>query len=121
LNSRVWTRRTRFVSLDIWTPFYALSTLRGCPPHRVNSTTIAQSAWWSWTGGLFGAIYVGISIVLLPRFGAAGVVSLIVAGQMLASILFDHYELFGLASRPVDWSRITGALLLVAGVALIRR
>jgi transporter family-2 protein len=74
---------------------------------------IAQSAWWSWTGGLFGAIYVVISIVLLPRVGAAAVVSLIVAGQMLASLLFDHFGLFGVASRPADWPRITGALLLV--------
>jgi hypothetical protein len=30
---------------------------------------ITRSTWWSWGGGFFGAIYISISILLLPRIG----------------------------------------------------
>ena len=82
---------------------------------------VAQSSWPSWTGGLFGAVYVVIIILLLPRLGAAALLALFVAGQMIASLAFDHYGLFGLARQPADPLRLLGALLLVAGVVLIRR
>lgn len=81
----------------------------------------ARSSWLYWTGGLFGAIYVVITIMLLPRLGAATLLALFVTGQMLASLAFDHYGLFGLARQPADLPRLLGALLLVAGVVLIRR
>jgi bacterial/archaeal transporter family-2 protein len=47
-------------------------------------------------------------------------VALLVAGQMLASLAFDHYGMLGLAQRPADVTRIIGAVLLVAGVVMIR-
>jgi transporter family-2 protein len=80
-----------------------------------------RSSWWLWTGGFFGAIYVVISIVLLPRIGAATLFAAIVTGQMIASLAFDQWGLFGLSPRPVDLGRVLGALLLVGGVILIRR
>ena len=33
-------------------------------------SAITRSNWWSWGGGLFGAIYISISILLLPRIGS---------------------------------------------------
>jgi bacterial/archaeal transporter family-2 protein len=44
---------------------------------------------FSMSGGIFGAIYIAISILLIPRLGAAMVIALIVAGQMLGSVLFE--------------------------------
>ena len=48
----------------------------------------SQGRWLSWSGGIFGAIYIAVSIFLSPRFGAATVIGLIVAGQMLGSLAF---------------------------------
>jgi transporter family-2 protein len=48
---------------------------------------IERSHWWAWAGGFFGAIYIAISILLVPRLGAAFFVALLVAGQMAGSIL----------------------------------
>ena len=78
------------------------------------------SHWWAWSGGFFGAICIAISILLVPRIGTAAFVALLVAGQMIASVAFDHYGMLGLAPRPADVTRIVGALLLVAGVVMIR-
>jgi bacterial/archaeal transporter family-2 protein len=79
-----------------------------------------RSNWWAWSGGFFGAIYIEISILLVPRLGTAAFVALLVAGQMLSSLVFDHYGLVGIAPRPADPARLLGAVLLVGGVVLIR-
>jgi bacterial/archaeal transporter family-2 protein len=83
-------------------------------------TALARSHWWAWSGGFFGATYIAVSILLLPRLGAATVVALIVVGQMLGSVVFDHYGWMGLPEHPADWQRVLGALLLISGVVLIR-
>lgn len=81
---------------------------------------VARTPWFSWTGGFFGAVYIALGIFLLQKLGAATFISLLIAGQMLGSILFDHYGLFGLPQHPADATRLIGAVMLVAGVALIR-
>jgi bacterial/archaeal transporter family-2 protein len=81
---------------------------------------IGRSNWWAWTGGFFGAIYIAVSILLVPRLGAALFVALLVAGQMIGSIAFDHFGLLGLAEHPIDFPRTIGAVLLITGVVLIR-
>ncbi|MCB2190532.1 MAG: DMT family transporter [Deltaproteobacteria bacterium] len=85
------------------------------------AAAMSKSSWLHWTGGLFGAIYVVITIMLLPRLGAATLLALFVTGQMIASLAFDHFGLFGLERQPADLPRLIGALLLVMGVVLIRR
>ncbi|MGH9647341.1 MAG: DMT family transporter, partial [Bryobacteraceae bacterium] len=57
---------------------------------------------------------------LLPRLGAATVIALIVAGQMIGSLAFDHFGLLGVPVHPANMVRLTGAALLVAGAILIR-
>ena len=86
-----------------------------------NGTAVANAPWWSWLGGAFGAVYVVIIILLLPRLGTAALIALFVLGQMIASLAFDQFGWFGTPKHPVDPLRVLGALLLVAGVVLIRR
>jgi transporter family-2 protein len=85
-----------------------------------NLAVAARAHGLSWTGGLFGAIYIAISILLLPRLGAATVIALIVAGQMIGSLAFDHFGLFGLPVHHITAPRVAGALLLLAGAVLVR-
>ena len=85
-----------------------------------NLAIVARSQGMSWTGGLFGAVYIAISILLLPRLGAATVIGLIVAGQMIGSLAFDHFGLFGLPVHHVTMPRIAGVLFLLAGAVLVR-
>ncbi len=82
---------------------------------------LARIPWWAWGGGGFGALFVGLAIVLVPRLGAAPFIALLVAGQMFAAVAFDHVGWLGLAPRPVDGTRALGIALLVGAVVLIRR
>ena len=81
---------------------------------------ISRSYWLSWSGGAFGAIYIAISIFLLPRLGAATVIALIVAGQMIGSIAVDQFGLLGVPVHPLNMFRLAGAVLLVLGAILVR-
>lgn len=81
--------------------------------------TIRQISWWKWTGGLIGAIYVTTVIVSVPRIGTANLVSLSVAGQLLAAVVLDHYGLLGFAQHPANGWRLLGLLLIVGGVLLV--
>lgn len=92
--------------------------LRDPPP---SAGVMLRVPWWAWSGGLFGAIFIGLAIVLVPQLGAATFIALVVTGQMLASAGFDHLGLLGLERQPLDATRLLGIALLVGGVVLIRR
>ncbi len=77
--------------------------------------------WWVWGGGMFGAIFIGLAIFLVPQLGAATFIALLVAGQILGSVAFDQFVWLGLAQRPVDLTRLVGVAMLIGGVVMIRR
>lgn len=81
---------------------------------------IARTSWFFWIAGFFGVIYILIVILLIPRLGSATTVAVLIAGQLIASMVFDHFGLFGLPKHPIDISRAAGALALFGGVLLIR-
>lgn len=74
-----------------------------------------------WLGGVIGAVYVGSVTLLMPRLGVALTFGLLIAGQLLLSVLFDHFGLFGLPVQRLSPGRVAGVLLLLIGVILIRR
>lgn len=81
----------------------------------------ARIPWWAWSGGLFGAIYIALAIFLVPQLGAATFVGILLAGQLLTSVTFDHFGWLGLPQRSIDLQRLIGVGLLIGGVVLVRR
>ena len=77
--------------------------------------------WWMYTGGLLGAGFVLASVILTPSLGAATTIGLFLAGQVIASIVIDHFGLFRVAVQEATAPRLLGALLVVAGVFLVQR
>ncbi|GAB3038889.1 DMT family transporter [Spirosoma pulveris] len=82
---------------------------------------IKQVSWWKWMGGVMGAVYMITVIVSVQKIGTANLVSLSVAGQLVAAIILDHYGLLGFTLHPANGWRILGVLLIVAGVLLVVR
>ncbi|WP_245322756.1 DMT family transporter [Bradyrhizobium valentinum] len=76
--------------------------------------------WHAWSGGTFGAAFILLAILLLPSLGAATLFALVIAGQVLAAVTLDHFGAFGLTPHPLGAARLAGAVLLIAGVVLIR-
>jgi transporter family-2 protein len=90
------------------------------PGPRFSESFTGSASWISWTGGLFGAIFIGIAILMVPRLGAATTLALIVVGQMIASLAFDHFAILGVQQQIASPTRMVGAALLILGVVLIR-
>lgn len=78
-------------------------------------------AWMILGGGLMGAFFVFTLLYLTPRLGAATVVAGVLGGQIVGSVLIDHFGLFGLPQHAVSPGRLAGIALLIAGVVLVRK
>lgn len=83
-------------------------------------TDVSAYPLWIWSGGFLGAFFVATTVVLAPKLGAAPMLAFIVAGQMLASLLLDHFGLLGYPVQSVNLWRLVGAIMVVGGAVLIR-
>jgi bacterial/archaeal transporter family-2 protein len=81
---------------------------------------IARIPWYGWLSGLLGLIFVAQAAHSIPKLGAATMMSLIVAGQLIGSLFFDRFGVLQEA-QPLTWDKLAGVGLLVAGVFLILR
>ena len=79
----------------------------------------SEADWWQLSGGLFGAFFVTMTIIGVPRIGTTAVLALTIVSQLVAGLLLDHFGLFGMRGIPFDFKRIAGVALLLVGVFLI--
>ncbi|WDE98668.1 DMT family transporter [Lentisphaera profundi] len=70
-------------------------------------------------GGLLGAVFVTSVILCVPKVGVANVVMAALCGQIVLSLILDHFGVFGAAARPIDLKRLAGALFVIIGVILV--
>ena len=108
-----------FVSYAVGT-LASLACLLAVRPALPAWSRVLAVPWWAWTGGAIGVGYVTASVLLAPKLGATRLIVLVVAGQLLASVVFDHFGLIGYAARPFNAWRAVGCALMVAAVAIIK-
>jgi transporter family-2 protein len=96
------------VTLGARTPWPSLSSLADAP-------------WWGWLGGALGAVYAVAPALLARKLGAAPLTALVVTGQLVCSVVLDHFGWVGFAEHAAGMGRIVGCLLMVAGFVLIAR
>jgi transporter family-2 protein len=80
---------------------------------------VVEVPWWQLTGGMFGAFFVTMTIIGVPRIGTTAVLALTIVSQLIAGLVLDHYGLFGMRGIPFDMKRVVGITLLLLGVLLI--
>ncbi|NIQ96673.1 MAG: DMT family transporter [Desulfuromonadales bacterium] len=85
-----------------------------------NWSSASSHPWWIWSGGVLGAFFVTATIMLAPKLGAALMVVLILAGQLIASLVLDHFGWLGFPVQQISAGRILGVALVAAGVLLVR-
>ncbi len=72
--------------------------------------------WYALVAGILGLGVIAAMSYMVPLVGVAPSVVLIVAGQLLVSVILDHYGLFGAHLRPLDLTRALGLALVFLGV-----
>ena len=83
-------------------------------------SAVRSTEWWNWIGGPLGVVVVASGAMLAPRLGAAAFIALVVAGQLVCSLVLDHFALVGLPEARVTAGRLVGVLLVVAGVVCVK-
>jgi len=74
-----------------------------------------------WLGGALGAFYVTAIILAFPQIGPAMTFGLVVAGQMIISVLLDHFNILVAQQHSINIWKLSGIVLIVLGVIIIRR
>jgi transporter family-2 protein len=74
-----------------------------------------------WLGGLLGAFYVTVIILAFPKLGPGLTFGLVVAGQMIISIILEHFNILVAQQNSISLMKLLGVLLVVAGVIIIRK
>jgi len=117
LNSAAWSGFMSYF-LGVVCMVVLAAALRDPVP---SASTVSRVPSWAWSGGIFGAIFIGLSIITIPKLGGAAYIALLVTGQMIAALAVDHFGWLGVQERPIDFPRMLGVALLIGGVVLIRR
>ena len=77
--------------------------------------------WKLYTAGFLGAIFVSGMLYLMPVVGVANMLAAAIVGQLVASILIDHFGLLSGLKVSISPSRIFGVVLLLIGLYFIQR
>lgn len=99
----------------------ALAVILALFSGRLNFKGVESLPWYAYTTGVLGLIIVGTIGYVVPRFGAARGLTMIVASQFLLAALIDHFGLLGALPRPLDLSRVIGLAVMLGGVWLVVR
>jgi transporter family-2 protein len=77
--------------------------------------------WHHYVGGLCGFTIISCITFVIGRLGAALALALVVLGQSAMALAIDHFGMWGMTPAPLNGWRVTGTLLLIAGIVLLRR
>ena len=116
LNSPAWAGFASYLGGLLTMIFVLLAMREQIPSWKL----VTATPWWAWSGGIFGAIFILLVILLLPSLGATTLLALVVAGQISAAVVMDHFGAFALPTQPVSMSRLLGVALVIGGVVLIK-
>ena len=79
---------------------------------------LAPIPWHLWLGGLIGGYAICMSIYTAPKMGFLILSGLVIFGQLLMSMLLDHFGWLGVEKNPINWQRLLGAIVIFIGVLL---
>lgn len=96
-----------------------LLALRNGLPSREQVAAVPAHLWIA--GGALGALFVTTAAWATPKIGAGAFFSTLIAAQLVAALVMDHFGLIGLDVREANLVRVTGVALLVAGAVMVTR
>lgn len=90
------------------------------PNFKALATLEFRTEWWKAVGGLLSvsSLY---TMLVMPKFlGFAATTCYMVAGELIVSLIVDHFGLMELATRRVDTVRLFGISIVLLGVVLVQ-
>lgn len=85
-----------------------------------NTQLLKSAPAWSYFGGIIMASYLLSILFLIPKIGVANTLFFIVLGQIIGSLIIEHFALFGVQQKLMDMQKLLGAGLILVGVVLAK-
>ena len=79
---------------------------------------LANIPWLLWIGGCLGVYAISMSIYTAPKLGFLTFSGLVIFGQLVISMLLDHFGWLGTDKTPINWQRLLGSIIIFVGVLL---
>ena len=77
--------------------------------------------WYKLTGGLLGAFVVTVILLSVQEIGVANMFVLVVAGQLVAALVMDHFGVMGMRESPISIPKMIGIVLVISGAYLVNK
>ena len=77
--------------------------------------------WWAWLGGVIGVCCLWLMNTTIPKIGIASAMSIMVASQLIASLLVEKHEILEAGFREPQWFNWLGVVFLTAGAFLVSK
>ena len=79
---------------------------------------LPKQEWWKFLGGVLGAFFVFGTILIAPKIGLVSMFIIMLVGQLLTSLILDSIGAFDLNTKAITWQKITGLVIILAGLGL---
>lgn len=83
-------------------------------------TKISLADGWIFLGGILGAFYIFSTIYAGSELSFSVLFSLVICGQLILSVIFDHFGILSPQVHAITWERLGGIGLLLLGVGIIQ-
>ena len=120
------TQVTKATSLWVSTSFVQFSALVVClilwaATDRQNFMTLLQVPnKWTLLGGVIGAFITVTVIQSMDHLGPARAAMLIVISQLIVAYVIEIMGWFGVERQPLEWRRVIGMAIAIAGVVIFK-
>ncbi|WP_419882234.1 DMT family transporter [Peribacillus sp. B-H-3] len=74
---------------------------------------------WNLLGGMLGVVYLALLVISVTLIGVGVSVTSVIIGQIMMSIIIEHFGLFGSSKIKFNANRLTAIVLLIASLFLI--
>lgn len=111
IDSNVWATIISFTIGALVLTFYALITQQSFPMKKISNVPP-----YLFIGGILGAVFVLSVVILFPKVGAVNLVIFTVMGQMVCSLIIDHYGWFNTPINEINIQKIAALLLMLIAI-----
>lgn len=73
---------------------------------------------WQLIGGMLGTFFVMIQVIVIPKIGVSTTFIAVIVGQIILSVVIDHFGLFGGERFPIDKQKTIALLLMLVALFL---
>lgn len=84
-----------------------------------NLFKITEAPAWQWICAIFGFIFIFVTAFSVPKIGVTATNATIVIGQLITSMVVDHFGWFNNEITPFTMKRFIGILLMVGALFFI--